>query len=119
MSALMTTRRPRTPPLKRGLPPLHPGAILKRTILPALKAEGVPRTKVADDLGIGRRTLYDVLDELRPVTPELALKLGRYFGNEPQFWMNLQTTWDLHQARERLGADLEAVPVLERPRTAA
>lgn len=108
------TDHPETAPLKRGLPPIHPGVILGRTILPALKAEGVPRTKVAEDLGIGRRTLYDLVDGKGSVTPELALKLGRYFGNTPQFWMNLQTSWDLWQARERLGADLEAVPVLER-----
>lgn len=99
-------------PVKRGLAPVHPGVILRDVTLPALKAAGTPRTRVVELLGIGRSTLYDVLELRRPVTPELALRLGRLLGTSAEFWMNLQTAWDLWQARDKLSAELAAIPTI-------
>lgn len=101
-------------PRKRGLPPVHPGQMLREVTLPALKAAGTPRTRVVELLGIGRTTLYDVLEQRRPVTPDLALRLGRLLGTSAEFWMNLQQAWDLWEARERLSAELAAIPTLEK-----
>jgi addiction module HigA family antidote len=101
-------------PRKRGLPPVHPGQVLREVTLPALKAAGTPRTRVVELLGIGRSTLYEVLEQRRPVTPELALRLGRLLGTTPELWMNLQTAWDLWQARERIADELAAIPTLEK-----
>lgn len=95
---------------KRGLPATHPGELLREDVLPALKAAGVAKTRVADDLGVSRRTLYDLLEEKQVVTPDMALRLGKYFGNAPEFWLNMQHAWDLERARVRLGAELEKIP---------
>ena len=58
---------------KRGLPPMHPGELLREEILPALNRS---KTEIARLLGVSRQTLYDILDEKQPVTPGMALRLG-------------------------------------------
>ena len=63
---------------KRGLPPMHPGELLREEILPALDR---PKTEIAKLLGVSRQTLYDVLKEKQPVTPGMALRLGKLCGN--------------------------------------
>lgn len=80
-------------PLRSGLPPTHPGEILREDILPALD---LPKTEIARRLGISRQTLYDLTAERLPVTPAMALRLGRFLGNGAAFWLNLQQAYDLH-----------------------
>jgi addiction module HigA family antidote len=63
---------------KRGLPPMHPGELLREEILPALDRS---RTENARLLGVSRQTLYDVLKAKQPVTPGMALRLGKLCGN--------------------------------------
>jgi len=79
----------------KGLRPTHPGEILREDILPAL---GLSKVKVARALRISRQTLYKILDEKSPVTPSMALRLGRAFGNSPEFWCNLQQAYDIAAA---------------------
>lgn len=78
--------------LLRGLRPVHPGAVLREDVLPAL---AIPKTEVADALRISRETLYKILREQAPVTPSMALRLGKAFGNSPEFWLNLQQAYDV------------------------
>src|ERR1700740_1095597 len=85
---------------KRGLPPMHPGELLREEILPALNR---PRTEVARLLGVSRQTLYDILEEKQPVTPAMALRLGKLCGNGPDLWVNLQKSYELQSAAEALG----------------
>ena len=59
---------------KRGLPPMHPGELLREEILPALDR---PKTEIAKLLGVSRQTLYDILEERQPVSPIMALRLGK------------------------------------------
>ena len=66
--------------LKRGLPPMHPGELLREEILPALER---PKTEIAKLLGVSRQALYDVLSERQPVTPAMALRLGKLCSNGP------------------------------------
>jgi addiction module HigA family antidote len=99
-------------PPKRGRPPTHPGALLAEIVLPALKAGGTPRTRVAQLLGVDRDSFYKLLRGERPVTAELALKLGKLCGNGPDLWLGMQAAWDLEQARAALGETLEAIPTL-------
>lgn len=108
MSQIETAAAP-----KRGLPATHPGEVLREIVLPDLKAHGVPATAVAERLGVSRRTLYDILQAKAAVTPEMALRLGRLFGNGPDIWLNLQRAWDLERAQERLGPQLEAIEALQ------
>ena len=91
-----------------GLPPVHPGAILKNIVLPGL---GVSKVELARRLKIGRQTLYQLLDG-GALTAPMALKLGKLCGNEPAFWMNLQSNYDLARAREALGAELDEIEPL-------
>ena len=78
-----------------GFPPAHPGEILREDVLPAL---GIPKKRLADHLGISRQTLYAVLREERPVTADVAARLGRAFGNSAAFWLNLQSRHDAWHA---------------------
>src|SRR5215475_11857208 len=95
---------------KRGLPPMHPGELLREEILPALNRS---KTEIAKLLGVSRQTLYDILDEKQPVTPGMALRLGKLCGNGPDLWLNLQKRYDLHQAQQQLGEKIKAIPTLE------
>lgn len=98
-----------TVPVKRGLPAMHPGELLREDLIPALDK---PKTEIAKLLGISRRSLYDILDEKQPVTVAMALRLGKLIGNGPVFWLNLQRTYDLEQAEKALSAEIEAIPTL-------
>jgi antitoxin HigA-1 len=97
-------------PPKRGLPPMHPGELLRDDILPALNRS---KTEIARLLGISRQTLYDILDEKQPVTPGMALRLGKLCGNGPDLWLNLQKRYDLSRAERELGEALKSIPTLE------
>lgn len=95
---------------KRGLPPMHPGELLREEILPALER---PKTEIAKLLGVSRQTLYDILEERQPVTPMMALRLGKLCGNGPDLWLNLQKRYDLQRAELALGDEIKAIPTLE------
>lgn len=88
-------------------PPTHPGAILREDVLPALK---LTVSQAARDLGVSRQLLHRVLNEQGPITPEMALKIGRLCGNGPDLWINMQAAHDLWHAKQKLGAALNAVP---------
>jgi addiction module HigA family antidote len=92
---------------KRGLPPMHPGELLREEILPALDR---PKTEIARLLGVSRQTLYNILEEKQPVTPMMALRFGKLCGNGPHLWLNLQKRYDLRRAAQELGEKLDAIP---------
>lgn len=94
--------------IKRGLPAMHPGELLRDDIFPALERS---KTEIARLLGISRQTLYDILDEKQPVTVPMALRLGKLLGNGPVFWLNLQRAYDLEKAEQEI--DVTAIPTLE------
>ena len=94
---------------KRGLPPMHPGELLREEILPALER---PKTEIAKLLGVSRQTLYDILEEKQPVTPMMALRLGKLCGNGPDLWLNLQKRYDLQRAERALGKKIKSIPTL-------
>src|SRR5580704_5088646 len=95
---------------KRGLPPMHPGELLREEILPALDR---PKTEIAKLLGVSRQTLYDILEEKQPVTPIMALRLGKLCGNGPELWLNLQKRYDLKRAERELGEQIKTIPTLD------
>ena len=89
-------------------PPTHPGAVLREDVLPAL---GKKKLKVAETLQISRQTLYDILNERKPVTPTMAVKLGKFCGNGPRLWINMQAAYDLWHAQQNV--DVSDIPVME------
>jgi len=78
--------------------PTHPGELLRDDILPALK---MSKTDIADALGISRQHLYDILNEKKPISPEIAARLGRAFGDGAGIWLRMQAAYDAwHAERE-------------------
>lgn len=87
--------------------PTHPGELLREDVIPAT---GKPKAEIARMLGISRQHLYDILTERKPVSPEVAVRLAKLFGNAPLVWIRMQGAYDAwHAARE---VDVSAVPTL-------
>ncbi|HXU39182.1 MAG TPA: HigA family addiction module antitoxin [Blastocatellia bacterium] len=84
---------------KSTIAPVHPGEYL-RELLDEL---GLSQYRLAQDLGIAPMRVSHLVRGQRPVTAELALRLGRYFGQSPRFWMNLQTRYDIDVTEQDLG----------------
>ena len=79
--------------------PIHPGRILRRE----LQARQLSANALARALRVPSGRIVDILNGKRSITAETALRLGRYFGNGPQFWMNLQAHYDLAIAMRDVG----------------
>ena len=90
-----------------SLPPAHPGELLREIILPSVDAS---KTEIARAMNISRQTLYDILNEKQPVTAEMAVRLGKLFGNGARFWINLQRAYDLALAEKTV--DVSTIPTL-------
>jgi antitoxin HigA-1 len=92
--------------------PTHPGELLKYDVLPSM---GVTQEKFAKMLGLSRKTVNEILAARSPVSAETAVKLGALLDNTPQFWMNLQSSYDLWQASNLIGQDtLQQLEALHR-----
>jgi addiction module HigA family antidote len=91
--------------LKNGMPPIHPGEFL-REILEDL---ALTQAAFAEAIGISPMRVSHVLRGDRPITAELALRLGRALGQTPQYWLNLQTSYDLKVAQTEWKDSLRAV----------
>jgi antitoxin HigA-1 len=86
-----------------ALPPVHPG----RTLAAELVARGLSANALALKLRVPANRLSDIVRGHRAISPETALRLGRYFGTGAQFWVNLQASYDLAIARQELGATID------------
>ena len=85
----------------RTRPPIHPGEIIKHHYL---KPRRLSILRMADALGVSRKTLSEIVNERASVTPDMALRLSRAFKTTPQLWLNLQQNYDLwHAARDSKG----------------
>jgi len=97
-------------PMLRGLKPMHPGELLREVVLPAF---GRQKKEIAMLLGVSRQMLYEIVEERAPVTPAMALRLGKLCGNGADIWLNLQRTYDLATEEKRLSAELKKIPTLK------
>ena len=88
----------------KRLPPIHPGEILLEEFLKPL---GVTMNKLADELHVPANRITQIVDGRRSVTGETALRLARYFGTSPEFWLGLQKDYDLQIARDEFEAEVE------------
>lgn len=89
---------------KRDFPPIHPGEILLEDFL---KPMALSQYSVAQSLGVSPRRINEIVHGQRAITADTALRLGRFLNMEAQFWMNLQSRYDLEVARENLSERLE------------
>lgn len=84
--------------------PVHPGRILKRE----LEAREMSANRLALALRLPSGRITDILNGKRGVSPDTALRLGRFFGNSPRFWLNLQTAFELAVAEREIGSRVAA-----------
>ncbi len=94
--------------VKNGLPPIHPGEFLRET----LEELDISQAQFARVVGVSPMRISHVVKGARPVTAELALLFGRALGQSPQYWLNLQATYDLKTAEQSIGKRLKAVVAL-------
>ena len=87
--------------------PTHPGAILREDVLPAI---GETVVAVARKLGVTRQHLHRILAEKAPVTPDMALRLGKFCGNGPALWLRMQQAHDLWHAERTLRKVVDKIP---------
>jgi addiction module HigA family antidote len=82
---------------RSGLPPVHPGEIIREDILPAV---GLSVTAAAKALGVSRQMLHDILAGRKPLSTIMCLKVARLFGSSPEVWMRLQASYDLKKVEQ-------------------
>lgn len=84
----------------RKMAPVHPGEILLEEFLNPM---AISQYKLAKDISVGPRRINEIVHGLRAISADTALRLGRYFCMSPQFWLNLQSHYDLAMAEDRIG----------------
>jgi addiction module HigA family antidote len=84
---------------KARLAPIHPGIYLKEL----LDEVGLTQYRLARDIRVPAMRINHIVHEKRPITAELALRLGRYFGQSPRYWLNIQSRYDMDVAEDALG----------------
>ena len=86
------------------LSPIHPGEVLLDEFI---KPMNLSQNRLAIDIGVDGRRINEIVLGKRAITADTALRLSRFFGNSPQFWMELQTQYDLDVAEDQLGKRLD------------
>ena len=92
---------------RRDRQPTHPGEVLREDVLPAL---GLSVSEAARQLRVSRQTLHRILAGTSAVTPEMAVRLGKFCGNGPGLWLRMQEAYDLWHAERRLIKELDKIP---------
>lgn len=95
--------------MNNRLPNAHPGEILQ---LEFLEAFNITPYKLSKDISVSQTRISKIISGKRSITADTALRLSRYFGNSAQFWLNLQTQYDLRQAVEENEAIYNQIPVV-------
>lgn len=85
---------------------IHPGEHLAE----AIAAMGITAAQLARDIKVPANRVTGILHFTRAITADTALRLGRYFGTSPEFWMNLQQIYELRRAEQEIGGDIKSIP---------
>jgi addiction module HigA family antidote len=88
--------------------PSHPGALLREVVIPAT---GKTKTEIACLLGISRQHLHDIMEEKKPISPEVAVRVGKLFGGGPGSWVRMQGEYDVWHAEPNV--DVSKIPTLK------
>ena len=89
-----------------GRPAIHPGEILADE----LTELGISPTELARQIAVPANRISQIINGRRSITGDTALRLGHWFGTSAQFWLNLQSAYDIRMASEKAGAEIEALP---------
>lgn len=92
--------------MKRTVRPTHPGEMLREDFMPDY---GLTVAGLAGELGVTRQTINELIRERRALSPEMALRLARLFGNSAEFWLNAQRAVDLWEAEQSIGEEVERI----------
>jgi addiction module HigA family antidote len=92
---------------RRARCPTHPGELLREDVLPAL---GLSVSEAARQLGVTRQTLHRLMAGSHGITPEMAVRLGKFCGNGPTLWLRMQQAFDLWRAEKRLRSEIGRIP---------
>jgi addiction module HigA family antidote len=92
--------------------PTYPAEIIREDVLPYL---GLSVTAAARQMGISRQTLHRILAGTHGITPEMALRIGKFCGNGPGLWLRMQQSYDLWHAEKRMRAILRRIPTHREP----
>jgi len=98
------------------LPPVHPGEVLLEEFLKPL---GISQYRLAKDISVPPRRINEIVLRKRSISADTALRLSRFFGTSAEFWLNLQSQYDLDIEIDRLGQRLQAEVVAFAPRSAS
>ena len=90
--------------------PIHPGEVLMEDFIEGF---GITQHKLAVSIGVPPRRINEIVHGKRAITADTALRLGRYFGVEPQFWLNLQSRYELELAQERVADQITKITPLQ------
>lgn len=90
-------------------PPIHPGEVLMEDFIQGF---GITQHKLAVSIGVPPRRINEIVHGKRAITADTALRLGRYFDVEPQFWLNLQARYELELAEDRVAEQIAAITPL-------
>ncbi|MGB5157306.1 helix-turn-helix transcriptional regulator [Desulfobacterium sp. N47] len=90
--------------MNKQLPPIHPGEILMEEFLEPM---GISQYRLAKDISVPPRRINEIVHGKRSISADTALRLGRFFGMSPQFWLNLQTRYDLEVTEDFLANRLD------------
>ncbi len=96
----------------RQIAPTHPGEMLREDFMPDY---GLTASALATALRVSRQTIHELLREQRAVTPLMALRLARLFGNSPAFWLNAQQAWDIWESERSYSSELIRIQPLPVP----
>ena len=90
--------------------PIHPGEVLMEDFIEGF---GITQHKLAVSVGVPARRINEIVHGKRAIAADTALRLGRYFGVEPQFWLNLQGRYELELAQERVADEVAEIKPLQ------
>ena len=100
----MKPKMRKTKTLRPDMPPIHPGEVLAEDFMKPL---GITQYRLAKETSVPPRRINEIVKGLRAISADTALRLGRYFGMEAQFWLNLQARYDLEVAELALAKRLD------------
>lgn len=95
---------------KRAIAPSKPGVIVKQI----LDENEVTVTAAAKALGVSRQLLHQIISGQAAITADTAVRLGTYFGNGPDLWLNLQNKYNIYRAKQKLDKDIKRIPMMEK-----